>query len=399
MLGLPQSYPSQEHIRSGGARGSSALVVAGAGGDERFPLPAPLLLEDISELSYALGTLFEQVGGSESADVVTELVQTMAELYFPTEGGSGSGRSTLVSVLGVIGQRAMSVHRQLGEALFYFSLAERFAGSGDAGAGAGAGGTMPESAQESFSGALISVLQVLSVQLQGLVRPTGTVGGGEDARDKVRGDARRLLGELFALSETAASGAPPGVDVSVLQAALNGASRGTVHQVGRLCCVLCNLETCASFLDLCREIDQQGLSAAAPGGGSDRASLELDVMALVDGRMKPLVWHFVDPAVRDAMPDSSGDGGFLLFKEIVPLPLLPQDEAQVQAVQSLLRGQSRGSLGIYKDLLQHCTSYLQRLLSYVRHGYGSSYTVESDRRLVEDMLQLRQRVEGVITSF
>ena len=120
-------------------------------------------------------------------------------------------------------------------------------------------------------------------------------------------------------------------------------------------------------------------------------------MALVEGRLKPLRWHFVDPSPRDAAPTAGK--ATRLFSEIVPLPLLLQDETQVQMVHGLLRSQSRGSLGIYADLLQHCVSYLQRLLSYVRQGYGSSFTVESDRRLVDDLLQMRQRMEGVITSF
>ena len=82
-----------------------------------------------------------KVGGADSPEVVTELVQAMADLYFSPQGGSGSSRGTLVSVLSIIGQRAMSVHCQLGEALFYFSLAERYSGGSDNAVGVGVEGS------------------------------------------------------------------------------------------------------------------------------------------------------------------------------------------------------------------------------------------------------------------
>ena len=66
---------------------------------------------------------------------------------------------------------------------------------------------------------------------------------------------------------------------------------------------------------------------------------------------------------------------------------------------ALLDQQPGSSTAIYADILQHCSSYLQRLLAYVQQGYGSSYTADTDRRLVNDMRGIVRRIEAICTAF
>jgi hypothetical protein len=409
LLVLPQQVPSlrfhsQGRVSASTTSSSSNAVVVGGGSTTTEAFPAPLLLEDISSFAHALEALFMQVGGgTQSPAVVTELVEVMADLYFPRTGeadgvGAGSARETLATVLSIIAQRAVGVHKRVGEALFYYSLAEQYrTGTGSNMNTGDDGQALPE--------ALLAVLQQLVAQMQSEVRPAGA--GATESRRRVRDDARALLGELFTFAnEGSGSGgdAQPDAPPTLLMA-LAGAGDSVLLRIGSACCELCNLETTAQFLDLCREVDDC-TSSSSSGDSSGSSGLELDLLVLLEERMKPLVWHFVDPTLQHQRDNSLGEGGSplsspssVLFRELVPLPLLPTADQHAQSALRLLSSQSKSGATLYRDLLQHAASYLKRLLAYVRQGYGSSFTADTDRRLVDDMLQIVGRIESLSTAF
>jgi hypothetical protein len=410
LLVLPQQVPSLRFHSPGWVSASatsssfsSNTLVVGGGSTTTEAFPAPLLLEDISSFAHALEALFVQVGGgTQSPAVVTELVEVMADLYFPRTGeadGAGSARETLATVLSIIAQRAVGVHKRVGEAMFYYSLAEQYRpGTGSNMNTGDDGQALPE--------ALLALLQQLVAQMQSEVRPAGA--GATESRRRVRDDARALLGELFAFANEGGGDAQPDAPPTLLTA-LAGAGDSVLLRIGSACCELCNLETTAQFLDLCREVDDctsSSSSSSSSGDSSGSSGLELDLLVLLEERMKPLVWHFVDPTLQHQRDNSHGEGGSppsssssVLFRELVPLPFLPAADQHAQSALRLLSSQSRSGAALYRDLLQHAASYLKRLLAYVRQGYGSSFTADTDRRLVDDMLQIVGRIESLSTAF
>ena len=115
--------------------------------------------------------------------------------------------------------------------------------------------------------------------------------------------------------------------------------------------------------------------------------------------MKPSCWSFLDHTRGKIFDESKPDLGVNLFQIVDTLPLLPANVDQVRRILALLSQQPSSSTKIYEDILQHCSSYLQRLLAYVQQGYGSSYTTDTDRRLVDDMRGIIGRIETICTAF
>ena len=348
---------------------------------------SPLLLSDIAVFAESLEALFQQV---DSHEIVAELVETLALEYLVSSTTySGGPRATLLTVLRILGHRALSVHREVGDAVFYYQLAEQY---GEEGQGA--------EDKDSLPGALLAALQQLSVQLQGVVRPAagGTSSGQEDLRAKIRSDCQKLLDDCCSPTDTNShTQRGHALNAALLSSAADGnCSVSLLERISRVCCVLRNLEACCCFLDLCKYIDSRGSSLDARGA-EERP--EIDVLALVEGKMKPLCWSFLDPTRGLIFDENNPEVGVNLFQVVVTLPLLPASEDQARQVLTLLSQQPGSSTAIYEDILQHCSSYLQRLLAYVQQGYGSSYTADTDRRLVDDMRGIVGRIEAISTVF
>ncbi len=395
MLVLPQSAPSMAHFSSALEASSTegTLVVRDGGStNTNDSTICPLLLSDIAVFAEALETLFHQV---DSREIVEELVETLAREYFVSFSScSGGPRGTLISVLRILGHRALSVHREVGDAVLYYQLAEQHnecrPRRGDS-----------SDIKDSLPEALLAALQQLSVQLQEVVRPSaGGAGSQGELRAKTRSDCRKLLDDCSSTIDTQeCSHEYHALNIALHSSAASGnCPLSLLERISRVCCVLRNLEACCSFLDLCKFIDSRGSSLDTrdtQAGGN----LEIDVLALVEDQMKPLCWSFLDLTRGKIFDENNPDLGVNLLQVVVTLPLLPANEDQSSRVMALLDQQPGSSTAIYADILQHCSSYLQRLLAYVQQGYGSSYTADTDRRLVNDMRGIVRRIEAICTAF
>ena len=108
------------------------------------------------------------------------------------------------------------------------------------------------------------------------------------------------------------------------RALLSCAADGTcpesiLERISRCCCVVRNLESCCSFLDLCKYIDSHG-SSLDTNVAQTEDGLEIDILALVEDKMKPLCWSFLDHTRGKIFDENNPDLGVNLFQIVDTLP-------------------------------------------------------------------------------
>ena len=124
---------------------------------------SPLLLSDVAVFAESLEALFHQVGNHS---IVGELVEsTRTRLLCIVQRSQWWSTSHPEHSFAHLGTPSTVVHRNVGDAVFYYQLAEQN------GTGESRAEDPGPDIKNSLPGALLAALQQLSVQLQAVVRP------------------------------------------------------------------------------------------------------------------------------------------------------------------------------------------------------------------------------------